>query len=151
MSRSSNVSTWQKPLSQKWGQVLGSMSRYLTYLQNRNTVSKTIPQKYKIFAHFIACNMFGPQCTIGGQIKSNSRMVIKLDWIITGLHISLPATWQNARYTISSWEVWSYLQTALKPFGSCCLLDSGLCSHSPLLQWSWRWFCYFSPSACFHG
>lgn len=57
----------------------GSMSRYPTYLQNRNTISKTIPQKYKIFAHFIACNMFGPQCTIGGQIKSNSRMVIKLD------------------------------------------------------------------------
>lgn len=34
------------------------------------------------------------------------------------------------RYTISSWEVWSYLQTPFKPFGSC-LLASGFCSHSP--------------------
>lgn len=45
----------------------------------------------------------------------------------------------NKRDTVSSWEVWSYLQTTLKPFGSCCLLASGFCSHSPLLQWSWRW------------
>ena len=42
-------------------------------------------------------------------------------YVVTGLHNLLPATWHK-HITISSWEVWSYLQTAFKPFGSCCLL-----------------------------
>lgn len=90
---------------------------------------------------FTACKfVFRPLCTIRRPVlpvnigvSHNKNFCTKMlcHYWATQLSTSYII---KARHTISSWEVWSYLQTALKPFGSCCMLASGFCSHSPLLH-----------------